>query len=300
MFAAWLLLALDVYGILSSGPLQSGEDRYSRAGELLSAYVLACLVWAFLGITLYRLHLPGGLWVFLLAAAATAAAFILMGEGQTRWPAAIPVLLPWLLLGAALSAHWAALRTPLMVASAVLCVLALAVFGYSTLQLQRSRTAVQEETRRRNLALVATIGEDQPLWHWLPLLEEESGVREEALAALRKLNRRQADVEAMLANGRLAARELLPLLDLRPTERLQQEIAAWCGKTAEYARTKPGGGDEILEGTFLFAPLPALRWLHGHGGDCRDCVAQLKAAALEYQDTKVRASFIRQLDALLK
>jgi hypothetical protein len=104
----------------------------------------------------------------------------------------------------------------------------------------------------------------------------------------------------MLADGRSDARELLPLLDLRPSERLQQEVAAWCVKTADYARTKPGGGDEILKGTFLFAPLPALRWVHAHGGDCRDCVSQLKAAALEYQDTKVRARYIKELDALLQ
>ena len=63
MFAAWLLLTLNLYGIFASGPLRSCEARYSRAWELIWAYALACLVWLFLGLTLYRLHLPGGWWV---------------------------------------------------------------------------------------------------------------------------------------------------------------------------------------------------------------------------------------------
>jgi hypothetical protein len=301
MSAAWLLLAFDLYGVLSSGPPGSGEDRYSRAWELLWAYALACAVWVCLGLVFYRLHLPSGLWVYLLGAAATISAFNLMEMGQPRWPAVFPLLLPWLLLAAALSGgHWPAFRTPLMIASAIPCVLAVAAFASSTLHSRSARNAVQSEIRQRNLAAVATIGEDQPLWTWLPLLEEESGVREETLAALRKLTRRQSDVEAMLANDRLAARELLPLLDLQPTERLRQQVTAWCVKTADYARTKPGGGDEILEGTFMFGPLPALRWMHARGGDCRECVSQLKAAALDYQDTKVRARYIKELDALSK
>jgi hypothetical protein len=68
-------------------------------------------------------------------------------------------------------------------------------------------------------------------------------VRGETLAALRKLKRRQSDVEAMLAGQGFEALELMPVLDLEPTPRLQQLLNAWCLKDAAYARTMPGGGD---------------------------------------------------------
>ena len=300
MSGAWALLAFDLYGIVSSGPLLGGESRYSRGWELFWAYVLAFAVWLCLGLIFYRLQPPGGWWVCLAGAAATAGAFFLMGEGESRWPAGIPLVLPVLLMGAAFSGHWAALRVPLMVASAIPCVLAAGTFGLSTIHDLRGQTAVRADIREQNLAQVATIGEDQPLWHWLPLLKEESGVRDDTLAALRKLKRRQSDVEAMLANEGYEALELMPLLDLEPTPRLQQLLNAWCLKTADYARTKPGGGDTILERTFLYTPLPALHWIRAHGGDCREGISQLKAAALEYRDTKVRAKYIRELDGLLK
>ena len=300
MSGAWALLAFDLYGIVSSGPLVSGESRYSRGWELLWAYALALAVWFFLGLIFHRLQPQGGLWVYLIAAAATAGAFFLLGEGESRWPAGIPLLLPGLLMGAAISGHWAVWRTPLMVVSAIPCVVAVGVFGVSAIQGLSAQHGIRAMKRQQNLAVVATIGEDQPLWHWLPLLKEESGVRDDTLAALRKLKRRQSDVEAMLADEGFEALELMPLLHLEPTPRLQQLVNAWCVKTADYARTKPGGGDTILVGDFMFTALPALHWMRAHGGDCREGISQLKAAALEYRDTKVRARYIKELDGLLK
>jgi hypothetical protein len=300
MSGAWALLAFDLYGIVSSGPLLSGESRYSRGWDLLWAYVLAFAVWICLGFIFYRQQPPGGWWIYLAAAAATTGAFFLMGEGESRWPAGIPLVAPVLLMGAALSGHWAALRMPLIIASAIPCLLAVGAFGLSTIRDVSARTGAHADICRQNLAMVATISEDQPLWHWLPLLKEESGVRDDTLAELRILKRRQSDIEAMLADEGYEALELMPFLDLQPTPRLQQLLNAWCLKTADYARTKPGGGDTILERTFMSTPLPALHWMRAHGGDCREGISQLKAAALEYQDTKVRAKYIKELDGLLK
>ena len=297
--AAWALLAFDLYGIVSSGPLLSGESRYSRAWELLWAYALAFAVWFFLGIIVYRLKPPGGLWVFLVAAAATVCAFFLMRDGQPRWPAAIPLLLPALLTAAAFSSQWAALRIPLLFVSAIPCLLAAGAFGFSTMRDLRGQSAVQAEIRGQNLALVAAIGEDQPLWNSLPLLKEESGVRNDTLRAMRQLKRRQSDIETMLADNRYEALQLIPLLDLEPSPRLQQLLNAWCRKMAGEARTKPGG-DTIVRGDFMFTPLPALHWIRAHGGDCREGISLLKSAALEYQDTKIRARYIQELDRLLK
>jgi hypothetical protein len=298
---AWALLAFDLYGIVSAGMPLGGEDRYSRGWELLWAWALAFAVWVFLGTIVYRLRLPGAGLVYGIAAAAAISAFLLMGEGESRWPAFVTLLLPVLLLGSAVSSQWIALRIPVMVLSAIPCAIAAGTFGMSAIQNWRADSGATAETRRANLANVATIQEDQPLWHWLPLLKEESGVRKETIAALANLARRQSDVEAMMRGDYGSeAMELIPLLNLQPTPQLQQLVNAYALKTAEYARTKPGGGDEILERDFMWSPLPALLWMHGHGGDCREGASQLKAAALEYRDTKTRARYLKQLDDVLK
>ena len=156
----------------------------------------------------------------------------------------------------------------------------------------------QKETREKNLVIVRTISENRPLWTWLPLVAEESGVRREALDAMRGLKRRQADVEQMFADDRDAL-DLVPELDLQPTPRLQQSINSRAVKDAAYARTMPGGGDEILERTFIYASLPAMHWLHSHGGDCHEGVSELKSAVLLYRDTPIRRRLLKELDALL-
>ena len=226
MSGAWALLAYDLYGIVSAGMPVGGEDRYSRGWELLWAFALAFLVWVFLGSIFYRMQLPGGGWVYTTGAAATIGAFYLMGDGEPAWPAAIPLLMPVLLTIAAMSGRWAGLRMPLLIIAAIPCVLAAGSFGWSAFNNFRAKNAESAETREQNLAMVATIGEDQPLWHWRPLLKEESGVREDTLARLRKLNRRQADVEFMFSDAGSEALELIPLLDLQVTPRLQQLVNA--------------------------------------------------------------------------
>jgi hypothetical protein len=300
LLAAWGLLAFDLYEIVSTGRPMSGEGNYSRGWELVWAYGLTVVVWLSLIVLFRREQVPGGLAMWMVSAAAVFGAYYLFGDGEPRWPAAIPLVLPLLLAGAALSGHWSALRTPLLVISAIPCLIASGTFTYTSIGRASWETAGRSETRAQNLALVAQIDESQPLWHWLRLLQEDSGVRNETIAALRKLNRRQADIEQMVAEDVGETMDLIPSLDLQPTARLQTLINASLLKDAAYARTKPGGGDEILKGDFMFARLPALHWIHAHGGCCREGVSQMKAAALEYRDTKVRARYLKELDGLLQ
>jgi hypothetical protein len=300
MLAAWGLLAFDLYGIVSSGPPIGGEDRYSRAWDVLFAYGLTAVVWLFLIILFQSKRIPGGFVVWMVSAAAAVGAYYLFDSGKTPWPAAIPLALPLLLAGAVLSGHWSALRTPLLAIAAIPCLIAAGAFAYAWMGQASWESAERAEVRTQNLALVAQIAESQPLWHWLPLLKDDSGVRDETIAALRKLNRRQADIEQMVAEGVANTMDLIPLLDLQPTPRLQELINASLLKDAAYARTKPGGGDEILKGDFMFSTLPALHWMHDHGGCCREGISRMKAAALEYRGTKVRASYLKELDGLLQ
>jgi hypothetical protein len=300
MVAFWGLLAFLLYDVVSSGPPMSGEGNYSRGWELLWVYVLTAVVWLVLIVLLQRERIPGGFVVWVVSAAAAFGAYYLFGGGETRWPAAIPLLLPLLLAGAALSGYWSALRMPLLAVAAVPCLIAAGTFTYTWIGQSSGERAGRAEVRARNLRLVAQIDESHPIWQWLRLLADDSGVRDEAIAALRKLNRRQADMEQMVAERVGETMDLIPLLDLQPTPRLQERIDAWLLKDAAYARTKPGGSDEILKGDFMFSALPALHWMHSRGGCCREGISQMRAAALEYRDTKVRARYLKELDDLLR
>lgn len=300
LVAAWSLLAFLLYDVVSSGPPMSGEGNYSRGWELIWIYVLTVVVWLLLLVLLRHEGIPGGFGVWIVSAAAALGAYYLFDEGKTPWPAAIPLLLPLLLAGTALSGYWDKVRIPLLVAAAIPCLIAAGTFAYAGIADASGEKAGRAEVRAQNLALMSRIDESEPLWHWLKLLQDDSGVRDETLAALRKLNRRQADIEQMLAERVSEAMDLIPLLDLQPTPRLKQLIDESLVKDAAYARTKPGGSDEILKGDYMFSTLPALHWMQTHGGCCREGISQMKAAALLYADTSVRARYLKELDGLMQ
>jgi hypothetical protein len=297
MLAAWGLLAFDLYQIVSV-PALGGEARYSRGWEMLWAFALTLATWFIMGFLLYRQHTPGGLLIGLLSGAAAFCALQLMDEGRSGWPAAILLALPLAITGTAFTRQWAAARVALIVISLIPCAVLAASTIRTSIGRSSQRRAIEKETREKNLVIVRTISENRPLWTWLPLVAEESGVRREALDAMRGLKRRQADVEQMFADDRDAL-DLVPELDLQPTPRLQQSINSRAVKDAAYARTMPGGGDEILERTFIYASLPAMHWLHSHGGDCHEGVSELKSAVLLYRDTPIRRRLLKELDALL-
>jgi hypothetical protein len=50
----------------------------------------------------------------------------------------------------------------------------------------------------------------------------------------------------------------------------------------------------------MFSTLPELHGMLAHGGCCREGISQMKAAALEYRDTTLRARYLRELDGLLQ
>lgn len=296
MLGVWGLLAFDLYQIVSV-PALSGEARYSRGWEMLWAFALTLATWLIMAFLLYRQRAPGGLLLGLLSGASAFCALQLMDEGRSGWPAAILLALPLATAGAAFTRQWAGARIVLTVISLIPCVVLAASTLQNALGNRSERRAIGKEGREKNLAIVGTISEDQPLWTWMPLVAEESGVRSEALNAMRGLQRRQGDVEQMLA-GDGAALDLVPELDLEPSPRLQQLINARAAKGAAYARTFPGGGDEILERTFIYSSLPAMHWLHRHGGDCREGVSELQSAVLLYRDTPIRRKLLKELDGL--
>jgi hypothetical protein len=322
LVVVWLLLATLLFSIIKEGAPQSGEGRYSRGWAMLWTWFLATACWLIVALLLFHLAAPGGLVIFFLAVAATIGSFFMLGEAQgPRWAnassAAIPLVMLALVAIAALSGQWQHLRSAILVIATILWVVA-AVSAVSArfahLKQQKAisvdrgwRLAQLEKTIQDmvgiNQRIVQNISESQPMRNLIPLLDTTSGVSGEAMAAFKKLNRRQADLEDMLADPKLQniAIQLLPQLELTITPRLTELVNAWCTQAA--TRTRPGGDD--VSGSFIFFALSALHWMHEHNADCKEGLMQLKAAASEglpatHREPADRQRLIEELDGMLK
>ena len=72
------------------------------------------------------------------------------------------------------------------------------------------RAPLADSAREANLVKLRAMKPAAPLTEWYALLDEQSGVRQEALQALRRVPRRQADIQDMLAYGIPMAMILVP------------------------------------------------------------------------------------------
>jgi hypothetical protein len=123
-------------------------------------------------------------------------------------------------------------------------------------------------------------------------------VRDEALARIRALPRRQADAEMMLARGATA-----PLLEAAAID--LQATPAFCASARTYLRERAANlrpnGDPVpyaaVSGRIEMF-LPSLEWLKGKGCDCGAEMAEIEAAVRAYPDSPERRQFIDRLARL--
>jgi hypothetical protein len=155
--------------------------------------------------------------------------------------------------------------------------------------------------RPANLVKLQAMTPDQRLMDWYPLLDPSSGVRPEALEALRHVERRQADIEDMLSYGILMAMMLLPELDLQPTPQLCSSAQTFLLKAAKESRVRPKQDPRPYEaGSYADQSLPGIRWLVAHGCDCDEGIAALEAATQSYIESPARNQAVAALAQLRK
>lgn len=151
----------------------------------------------------------------------------------------------------------------------------------------------KESARNRveNLEKVRAMSPDAPLTHWYELLDEESGVRPEALEALRHIERRQNDMEEMLSYGILRAMILLPDLDIKATPHLCQAADAFLLKHAQSWSAGPEDAAEYEPGD-VERCLPGMQWLVSHGCDCSAGLHAVEQAVRSHRDSPARKSVL--------
>jgi hypothetical protein len=315
----WLACLLFIFSV--AGKQVHGDAALGQAYAFILGSVCAALTWLWLGGLLLKAGvegvLPAGGIVLLLylasALAAAAAVFLVTDNSTGAWPASILVLLPALMMVYVFALYQPSLR-PLfssprasVVMAGLVLLISAAPFPAAIPRLFGNRTnraAVQQEidahTRDENLRKLQAMPADAPLWDWFDLLYEQSGVRAEAIEAVRHLDRRQSDMEEALGYDVPMAIRLIPDLDLQPTPRLCEAAGNYLRKTAKETRVRPKQDPREYGGTWVAESLPALRWLMSHGCDCDATIAAMEASVSTFIDTPARNATLSQLAELRK
>ncbi len=322
----WLLMTVSIMGF--AGVEAHGDAAFGVGLSFFAAIVFTCLLWLWMGGLALTAAGEGILpnWVgpaatLLLPAsgAAALATFYLVEGAAPRWPIAVPIGAPILIAGYLVLVRVPSLR-PSVSANAVsiavwALVAALAILPWpGVVGKMQSKTLAREEgikaqqeyqkqadarTRAENLEKIKAMTPDKHIVDWYPLLDPKNGTRAEALEALRKMDRRQGDIQEMLGYGIPAGMGLVPDLDLKPTPELCEAAKAFLAKEAKSRRHRAIQDPSAFEAvSYDGATLEGVRWFATHGCDLKDGLEALKASILTHLDSADRRKYIATLDEI--
>lgn len=155
-----------------------------------------------------------------------------------------------------------------------------------------------DAVRAANLEKVKAMKPDQPLSDWYSLLDPDSGVRPEALEALKNVERRQSDVQYGLSQGIQAMMTLAPDLDLKYTPELCQAAQVFLRKTAEGIRIVDHDPHPYQTNKYLESSLRGVSWFTAHGCNCSDGISEIETCVRAYVDTPDRRQMLNLLTSL--
>ncbi len=156
----------------------------------------------------------------------------------------------------------------------------------------------QEEklTQRERFARLSSTS---PLGEWLEFAEPGAELRQEALAGIRQLPRRQAEAEVLLANGEGLILELLPDLDLEATPALSQHARKFLLDFVQsFPELRENPNSLPLSAHRLERYTPALAWLRRHGGDVVEVLDSIEAFARRHPDSPQRTELLGEVEKL--
>jgi hypothetical protein len=318
----WLLL----FGVLSSviGVDYTGDRDIFAGLRWILAGVLIVALWGWVAGLLLMAGGQGimpkwvGIAAVILVPASAASAFgglYLSSQLAIRWPINVAMSVPVLIAGYVVLLYLPSLRaaaiSPVVSGLVWGAVLILSLVLWPTVSRrvrenddkhvanQKEYAAVVEKKndakRVENLEKVKAMRPDQPLRDWFSLVEPDSGVRSEALEALKTVERRQSDVQEGLNDGFQAFMELVPDLDLKYSPELCQAAQVFLRKTADGMRITDSDPHPYQTNKYLESSLRGVRWFTAHGCNCGGGIAAIETCVRAYVDTPDR----RQMLALL-
>lgn len=309
------------------GKVVLGDAVVGQAYAWIAAILLASFAWLWIGGLLLKAatenQMPGwanisAVVLYIGGAAAGMAAYYLMQDPKWVWPVIIPMLLPPILAFYVFALYNPSLRPFFSTTGSVavwVTVLVLIISPYPSLlrklaadqarHIENDRTTeewkVQERARNRayNLVRLEAMTDDHPVMDWYNLLDDESGVSAEAFERLRRIERRQHDIEDMLPWGILRAMTLLPQLDLKATPELCEAAKQFMLKSGKESRVREKQAPRAyVAGGTLEQSLPAIRWLIAHGCNCDEGIAAMEASVLSHLDSPDRKAALATIAEL--
>jgi hypothetical protein len=189
------------------------------------------------------------------------------------WPIVIPALVPPLIVAWALFTLSAArLRASVTGGVAGVLLATIVAVCVSIWPLSQMRKAVEDQEAARLQkydADFARISGNAPLWDWTPFLDTRDGTkREKVFDSIRKLDRRQAEAEAMLDRGDFPV-GYLGFFDLDPTPALCAKARGLLGKQVEPLVLNSGKPQPYSAiANQVSGAVAAMAWLVGYGCSC--------------------------------
>src|SRR5262249_9510841 len=157
-------------------------------------------------------------------------------------------------------------------------------------------TIIQAATRER----FAKLTSDTPLWEWWDFALPGNPLREEALAAMRRLSARQIQAETMLEGGFDLPMTEIANLDLDATPALCSAARQFL---LQHAASLRPPGPARAPPYAVVAPrleqyLPGLRWIGAHGCGVSEVVSAYEASARAYPDAPERQRFLADIEGV--
>jgi hypothetical protein len=320
----WLLIAINVSFV--AGQSGEGDAAMGKALSTFATLAFVVVTWLLMAALLIRATsqdvMPS--WagfvaaiLMLLSGAAAIASMFLLGDPSIRWPAVIPVVVPVLILAyvvcAYLPALSAAMARPQIGGLFWAAVLLLSLAPWPAVARRREKSAqarvaaekireqqtqaADEQKKAAALAQIQQMKANSHLWDWLTLLDAESGVQQEALAAFRANLNRQDDVESWLGNS-ISTMGYVAALDIKPTPKLCDAAKRWCKKFSDNMQPQNGQPSYYEEKKLLDPAMSGLRWFYANGCSLDEGVASIEAGVRAYRDTPHRQQMLLQLDEL--
>jgi hypothetical protein len=312
------LILLDV-----TSSVETGDRAMGQAFEWLYTIALFLLTWACLGGLLWsaksvlpaRAGIAASL-VWLVSAGTVIASFSVLNP-QVRWPIVMPagvtllVAIYVLVLSLAATHPFAAIPSVGLGVSIVILFLTLsiwsAVFYYKIVEPNRQAAAYQAEMadpvkkaerREKALAKLQAMRADQPLEQWVSLLEPENGIRPEAIEALRKVERRQEDIEQLARHNSIIL-AAVPELDLKLTPLLCSAIQDFIWNRAFVRQLQGERGQRFHTDESDDAIASTVGWFQSRGCDCGPNLDKYAVdIRRSFKDSPERQAFLELLGKL--
>ena len=160
---------------------------------------------------------------------------------------------------------------------------------------EEQRAREQQAALDRQEAQFASLGPDSPLADYLVYLSTMA-YGERALAGIRRVKNRQADVALLLQQGHIADLRELSHFDVAPTAELCQAYGAALAAAA--GKVSKARSDYLIAAIDLEGQLPNIRWLVGKNCDLGEPLGLLESNVRAVADSDRMTQFADKLAAL--